>query len=215
MSALAVVSPLVLVLMASMPRAQAPVDRSAASPVDAREPAGENRGDRELVAPRDPFARGTLGLELGGMLVTEAWNLNGPREWLAAGTAAVSWSFVNRTALLVEFEAVRVFQRTPRAAHVQGMATVIRRQVRARDPWRVFVELGPGISWSDTTVPPRGTRFNYLILAGGGLLRRVSSQAHLVTGARWWHLSNNSREGRSRNPDIEGIGGYAGLAIAF
>jgi hypothetical protein len=150
MSALAFIAPLVVVLIAPA----APGDRGP------------------LVASRDPFTRGTLGLEFGGMLVTEAWNLNGPREWLAAGTAAVSWSFVNRAALLVEFEAVRVFQRTPRTAHVQGMATLVRWQVRSRDPWRLFVELGPGISWSDTTVPPRGTRFNYLILAGGGLLRR-------------------------------------------
>jgi hypothetical protein len=193
MSALAFVAPLVVILIAPA----APGDRGP------------------LAASRDPFTRGTLGLEFGGMLIAEAWNLNGPREWLAAGTAAVSWSFVNRAALLVEFEAVRVFQRTPRTAHVQGMATLVRWQVRSRDPWRLFVELGPGISWSDTTVPPRGTRFNYLILAGGGLLRRVGSQVHAVAGARWWHLSNNSREGRSRNPDIEGVGGYAGLAIAF
>jgi hypothetical protein len=214
MSALAFVSPLVVVLVApSWPKPVSHPGEATVSAAAAQDASAPGRGD--VKTARDPFTRGALGLEFGGMLVAEAWNLNGPREWIGGGAAAVSWSFVNRAALLVEFEAVRVFQRTPRVAHVQGMATLVRWQVRAREPSRVFLELGPGISWSDTTVPPRGTRFNYLIVAGGGLLRRIGAQTHAVVAARWWHLSNNSREGRSRNPDIEGIGGYAGLAIAF
>lgn len=211
MPALALVSPLVVALIApSCPeaagaRVEAPAVARVGQPSPSTAPA----------RARSPFERGALGVEFGGMLVTEAWNLNGPREWLAGGTAAVSWSFHDRTAVVIEFEAVRVFQRTPRVAHVQGMATLFRWQARSGDPWSVFVELGPGLSWSDTTVPPRGTRFNYLILASGGLLRRVGAQTHAVIAARWWHLSNNSREGRSRNPDIEGVGGYGGLAITF
>jgi hypothetical protein len=214
MPALVGLAPLIVVLVAATGpdgREQAPVDRPTPAVADARTPDQPDAAP----APRDPFDRGALGLEFGGMAVTEAWNLNGPREWLAAGTAAVTWSFVNRAALVVEFQAARVFQSTPRPAFVQGMATLVRWEAHAGDPWRVFLELGPGVSWSDTTVPPRGTRFNYLIVAGGGLLRRLGSQVHLVTGARWWHLSNNSREGRSRNPDIEGVGGYAGVAIVF
>ena len=149
------------------------------------------------------------------MVVDGSMEPERPREWLAAGTAAVSWSFVDRAASprrvpgsagLPEDSAAGV-----RAGHGDAGAVA----GALGDPWRVFLELGPGVSWSDTTVPPRGTRFNYLIVGGGGFLRRIGSQVHAVAGARWWHLSNNSREGRSRNPDIEGLGGYAGVAIAF
>jgi hypothetical protein len=214
MSALAALAPLVIAVIAQTPpdaRPQPPTERPAPTTSEARP--SEDAGAGPIA--RDPFARGTLGIEFDGLLLAEAWNLNGPREWLAVGSAAVSWAFVNRAALVVEFQAARVFQRSPRSAHVQGFAPIVRWQLRSRDPWRLFVELGPGISWSDTTVPPRGTRFNYLIVGGGGLLHRIGPQVHAVAGARWWHLSNNSREGRSRNPDIEALGGYAGVAIAF
>ena len=76
-------------------------------------------------------------------------------------------------------------------------------------------ELGLGVTWSDTRVPPRGTRFNYLAETAFGVMRRVGRQTHAVAGLRLRHLSNNDREGPGRNPDIEAIGGYTALAVGF
>ena len=125
------------------------------------------------------------------------------------------WAFTPDATLVFEFHATRVFQHPARAAFVGGFMPLVRwRAVDARH-WSVFVEGGPGLSWSDTGVPPRGTRFNYLLLAGSGLSRRVGRQTHALLGFRWLHLSNNGRAGRSRNPDIEALGPYAAVSVAF
>jgi hypothetical protein len=165
--------------------------------------------------PPDPFEKSALGVEFGLGLLGEAWNLNERREWLADGSLVIWWAFANGAALVIEFHAIRVFQRSSRNAFVNGLTPILRWRLRHAEPWSVFVEFGPGISWSDTVVPPRGTRFNYLIQAGTGLTRRLGRQMHAVVGLRWLHVSNNSREGRDRNPDIEALGGYAGLSVVF
>ena len=165
--------------------------------------------------PAHPFDRGALGVEFTLGWLGEAWNLNDGREWLLDGTAAVWWTFADRLMLVTEFHAARVSQATPRPAFVNGFSPQLRWAVRRSERWNLFVELGPGISWSDTTVPPRGTRFNYLLLAGSGVSRRLSRQCHAVAAFRWLHISNNGREGRGRNPDIEALGGYGGLAVTF
>ena len=45
--------------------------------------------------------------------------------------------------------------------------------------------------------------------------RRLTSRISLTGGVRWFHLSNNGREGMERNPDIQAVGGYAAMAVAF
>jgi len=165
--------------------------------------------------PAHPFDRGALGVEFTLGWLGEAWNLNDGREWLLDGTAAVWWSFADRLMLVTAFHAARVSQGTPRPAFVNGFSPQLRYALRRSERWTLFVELGPGISWSDTTVPPRGTRFNYLLLAGSGVSRRLTRQCHALAAFRWLHISNNGREGRGRNPDIEALGGYGGLAVVF
>jgi hypothetical protein len=162
-----------------------------------------------------PFGRNGLGVEFAGTVLVEAWNLNERREWLVGGSAAIWWAVLDRVSLVVEIHATRVYQSPTRNGFVQGLAPVLRWRVRESDQWSAFVELGPGISWSDTRVPPRGTRFNYLALGGGGVTRRLAARSRLVAGFRWVHLSNAGREGRARNPDIESLGPYAGIQLAF
>jgi len=171
--------------------------------------------DSSSTPVRVPSEQGALGLEFAGGLFGEAWNLNDQRETLVSGSAGVWWTFVPRTSVLVEFQAMRIFQHADRDAFVNGLTTVVRWHALVRDRWTMFVDVGPGISWSDTTTPPRGTRFNYLALAGTGVLARIGRQSQALFGFRWLHLSNNGREGRGRNPDIEALGGYAGWSVAF
>lgn len=183
-----------------------------AAPVFAQ-PAASVGDDSDL--PRGMFEKGSLGVEFGGALLIEAWNLNDRQEWLADGSAAVFWSFTRRATLLVEFHATRIEQVSSRNAFVNGLVTNVRWRLFDIPGGTLFGEFGPGISWSDTRTPPRGTSFNYLIQGTVGITRRVGTRSHLVTGFRWLHISNNSREGRSRNPDIEALGAYCGLSLGF
>jgi hypothetical protein len=179
-------------------------------------------GAEQEKAP-SPLERGTLGIEFTGGAFIEAWNLNDRRESLVDGSAAAWWTVLDNLTVMFEFHASRVFQEPSRAAFVNAFAPLVRWHAWRGAPqatdglpaWSAFVEMGPGISWSDTRVPPRGTEFNYLIVAGGGVMARLGRQTNLLTGFRWLHVSNNSLEGRSRNPDIEALGGYAGISVAF
>lgn len=162
------------------------------------------------------FERGALGIELGIGPYVEAWNLNNNgREWLADGAFSIWWSFASRATLVVEFHATRVFQESLRNAFVTGLVPVVRVRMLDRPTWDLFGEIGVGPSWSDTTVPAGGTRFNYFGLAGMGISRPVGQRVHAVAGFRWLHLSNNGREGHDHNPDIQALGGYAAVAVAF
>lgn len=177
----------------------------------AASPAGAQTG----TAPEtNPFQHNTVGIELGGSALGELWNLNDGREWLLDGTASFAWAFKDGMALVVRFHNIRVFQATENA-FVQGFSPIVRWRMRERGSWRLYAEVGPGISWSDVTVPPRGTKFNYLFEGGGGVQRRLGRNSHLVLGATFLHISNNGREGRGRNPDIEAIGPHAAITVTF
>ena len=162
-----------------------------------------------------PFATGIMGLELGISGLGELWSLNGRREWLAGGSAAAWWTFDEGRSLVVRFHATEVFQAEPRNAFVNAVVPSLRWRLSRRPRMDVFAEFGVGVSWSDTRVPPRGTAFNYIGEAGIGVARRIGRQTHGMAGVRLLHLSNNNREGVSRNPDIEALGGYVALAVGF
>lgn len=166
-------------------------------------------------ADHSPFSRNAIGVEVGGALLTESWNLNGTREWVGEGSFAMWYTFAKGKALVVEFHAAGITQAKPRAAFLNGIMPIFRWRVLERGRSSMFVELGAGVSLSDTDVPPRGTRFNYLIVTSAGLTRQLTNQLHAVASARILHLSNASLMGPSRNPDIEAIGGYFGLYVRF
>jgi len=172
-------------------------------------------GQDEEGAQPAPFGRHAVGVEFTATALVEAWNRNERRDWLAGGSAGIWWTFRERATLLVEVQLARVYQPGTTNAFVQGLSPLLRLRACGGGRQTVFLELGPGISWSDVAVPLRGTRFNYLAIAGGGVTRRLSPQTEAVLGFRWVHLSNAGREGRDRNPDIEALGPYAGVRIAF
>ena len=126
------------------------------------------------------------------------------------------WSaFKQGHALVVEFHAFGVKQARPRAAFVNGIMPIYRVRLFEGEKTSMFVELGAGVSWSDTDVPPRGTKFNYLIVTSAGLTHKLSDQVYAIASARVLHLSNASLMGPNRNPDIEAVGGYFGVFIGF
>ena len=164
---------------------------------------------------RGLFTKNEIGVEIGGGLFTEAWNSNGTHEWMGEGVFSVSWAFKDGAALVVEFHAAGIKQAQPRAAFVNGLVPVLRWRVVNRGATTMFFDVGAGVSWSDTAVPPRGTRFNYLLVTSVGVTHQLGRQMHAVAAARLVHLSNASLMGRDHNPDIEALGGFLGLHFAF
>jgi opacity protein-like surface antigen len=164
--------------------------------------------------PDDPFARRGWHLELGGHGAFETWNYNLSREELYGFRAGITYGLGKGLTLVAGSPLYHVSQRGI-DGYALGATAGIRGRIYRRGRLSVFWEFEVGISEADTNVPPRGTRFNYLALGGGGTTVRLRSGVHLLTGLKWIHISNNGLAGRSRNPDIEAVGPHTTLLLRF
>lgn len=162
-----------------------------------------------------PFADGAWNVQLLAGFFLEAWNKNLSSEELYGAGFGVGWYLRRRSSLNLEAAVLRVGQTLTDDALVSSVSGIVRWQPYQDEKLSLFLEAGPGVSYASTVVPFRGTRFNFLMQAGGGGTYKLSDRAHLLAGLRWVHLSNNSLAGRDRNPDIQAVGGYAGLLLPF
>lgn len=150
-------------------------------------------------------------LDVAASAVVEAWDLNGGRESLAGVTAAVERQVWRPVGVRAETLALRVRQAGPdrwlRGVTLGGRARWGSGRVTP------FVDLAVGLASAAGPVPPGGTTRNYLALAGAGARVPLSARWGLDLGGRWFHVSNNGREGRHRNPDIQALG--ATIAVGW
>ena len=169
---------------------------------------------RDASAPGDPFTRRAWHLELTGHGAIETWNYNGNHEEMSGFFAGVTYAIREGLELKIASPLYYVWQRDT-DAYLFGLTWGVRGRLAKKRRWSGFWEFEVGVSESDTYVPPRGTRFNYLAIGGGGVTLRVRPGVHAMGGVRWIHVSNNSLAGRDRNPDIEAVGPMLGLLYGF
>lgn len=167
---------------------------------------------------------GCRTLELSGICFVEAWDFNGRSkpDVLAGGSAAVSFTLVDGLGAVIEALGVRVAEQLrdidlvrPPTSFLGGVSALLRKRIGTHEGIIFFVEGGLGVSDATAQVPEGGTRFNYLLQAGGGFSRRLGQRMALIGNVRLFHLSNNGLRGRHRNPDIEALGAHAGVLIGF
>ena len=159
------------------------------------------------------FIPNNLNLEFSGQFLVEAWDLNLTKESLLGGTVALGYSLSDRVQLNTELSLLRVKQGASYEVLVPAISPIVRWRSHTHGPVSIFWEIGPGISYATNEVPVGGTRFNYVFQVGGGMSYTFSSGINLVGGLRWLHLSNNSLNGRDKNPDIQAVGIYVGWVI--
>src|SRR5690349_9173918 len=70
---------------------------------------------------RDPFKKGSVGIELGASPMIEIWNINEEHEQVFEGTAAFWGAIRDRIAVGIEFHHAFVVQKAP-GAFVQGLS---------------------------------------------------------------------------------------------
>jgi hypothetical protein len=162
----------------------------------------------------DPFSRRSWYVELGTHGALETWNYNISHEELYGSVVGVAYGLGKGVVLTARSPLYYVSQRGVDGLLFGGTIGV-RSRVYRRPRWSLFWELEIGISQADTFVPPRGTRFNYLVLGGGGTTIRLRPGVHLMSGVRWIHVSNAGVAGRDRNPDIEAVGLQMGVLFGF
>jgi hypothetical protein len=151
-------------------------------------------------------------VDAGVAALREAWDWNESTESLAGiviGADRRAWRGLSvRGELLV----LRVLQQ-PDDAWLRGL-TVGTRMRWGQAGVRPVADVAVGLSSATRPVPQRGTTFNYLAVIGAGAEMPLRSLILTVTG-RWIHASNNGREGRHRNPDIQALGAVVGVGWEY
>lgn len=167
-------------------------------------------------AAAQPPEERAASLEMAGLYLVEAWDFNGtPHDRLAGGSLGVSLPVHQSWAAVIELLGMHVVRQTPPDATLVGLSALLRKRLIGDQQRSFVVEGGIGGSYASIEVPARGTRFNYLFEAGGGLTQALGRRASLLLKIRLLHLSNNSLNGRDHNPDIQALGAQAGVAVRF
>jgi len=164
--------------------------------------------------PDDPLARHGWHLDLTVHSAFEVANYNGNHEEMFGEFAGFTYGIREGLAIRVATPLYYVWQRGT-DGFLFGVTGGLRGRLVKKPRWSAFWEFELGVSEADTYVPPRGTRFNYLAIGGGGVTVQIRPGIHLLGGLRFVHLSNNSLAGRSRNPDIEALGPTIGVLYGF
>ena len=182
---------------------------------------GETAASEEQVAheadglsePGSLFASNGWNLELSGQFLVEAWDFNHSKESLLGGTIALGYTLWDRWEVNTELSFMRVVHDTGYDVLLPAVSSIIRWRAHRDGRVTTFLEIGPGVSYSTDEVPYGGTRFNFILQAGGGMTYRVVPRVNLIGGLRWFHVSNNGLNGRSKNPDIQALGMYLGWIV--
>ena len=152
-------------------------------------------------------------VDLTGGFFLEAWDLNRFQEQLAGAVIGLSRRMTPNWTLGVEASLLHVNQEPLVDVFLPAMSVMLRWRALRFGDTSLYVEGGGGASYASNEVPNRGTRFNLVSQTGVGLARALNARIELVGGLRWLHLSNNSLDGRSRNPDIQALGLYVGWRV--
>ena len=165
-------------------------------------------------AAAEPFARRGWHVELAYHAAAETWNYNVSREEMHGVSAGLTYGVLDGLVVTARAPLYYVDQRGIDGC-LFGLTAGVRGRVYRRGRVSLFLDVDVGIYEADTIVPPRGTRFNYLAMGGGGATITLRPGVHLLTAMRWAHVSNGGREGRDRNPDIEAVGPQVGVLVGF
>jgi len=164
--------------------------------------------------PRDLFAKGRWHVEFTLQAALEAWNYNPSHEELYGLIQGITYGLRDGLVLTARQRLYYVSQRA-NDSRVLGVTAGLRGRIYRKGRASGFLQFDFGISDAAVAAPPRGTRFNYLALGGGGFTWQINRQIEAITTLEVIHISNAGIAGPDRNPDIEAIGPSLGLLIGF
>ena len=162
----------------------------------------------------DPFAGGRWHVEFGVQAALEAWNYNPSHEELYGLIQGVTYGLRDGLVLTARQRLFYVSQRL-NDSRLLGLTAGLRGRVYRRGRASIFWQFDLGVSDAAVAAPPRGTRFNYLAIGGGGFTWRLNGHLDAIATLDVIHVSNNGIAGPDRNPDIEAIGPSLGVIIGF
>ena len=157
------------------------------------------------------FRQGTFQLDLAGGYVRD-WDRS--NSYLVPLTVGASYFIDNTLALRAAATGYYASQENYDASAV-GLSLGFHHHFLNSGNWSVFGEVSGGLFYASHRIPEGGTHFNLTLTSGLGATYRLDDHLHLLTGVRYFHLSNAAIEGRDRNPSVNGWGAYLGLVWSF
>ena len=109
----------------------------------------------------------------------EAWNYNTSHEEIYGLVQGVTYGLREGLVLTVRQRLYYLSQRL-NDSRVLGLTAGLRARVYRRRRVSGFLQFDFGVSDAAIATPPRGTRFNYLALGGGGMLVALKPRVHLI-----------------------------------
>jgi hypothetical protein len=162
----------------------------------------------------DPFTDDHWHFEADAGVGFGLWNYNLSHEDLFGLNQTLGYGLRDGSVLRMGQRFAYVSQRGNDAV-LLGLTIGLRQRIAQRGRLSGFLQGDVGISYTAIATPPRGTRFNYLAIGGGGVMVRMTPRTYFVGTVLLTHVSNAGLRGRSRNPDIEAIGPTLGVCIRF
>ena len=133
---------------------------------------------------------------------------------MAGEFAGISYGIRDGLALKIASPLYYVWQRGT-DGYLFGLTWGVRGRLLRRPRWSAFWEFDVGLSESDTYVPPRGTRFNYLAIGGGGITIRLRPGVHALGGVDGSTSRTTVSPGARPQSDIEASAPPSGCCFGF
>jgi len=157
------------------------------------------------------FPQGTWTTSIYGLY---AKNFTGETAVIGGGTIGGGYYFRDNMSINAELTGYANNQFGQDASIAAG-DLLLRHHLFHRGRFSFFLDAGAGVSYADHPTPWYGTNFNFILETGAGTTLQLWDNVHLLTGVRYWHLSNAHKEGPAHNPSINAMQIYMGLLFKF
>jgi hypothetical protein len=131
---------------------------------------------------------------------------------IVPATIGVSWFPVRLLSIDLDAEGTFVSQPGDNAVG-GGLALTLRWHFLDFETWTVYGDLGVGFLALSEPVPPGASDFVFTPRAGVGCSFELDEKTRLLTGVRWFHISN--AQTASSNPGVNALEGYVGISFGF
>jgi hypothetical protein len=129
--------------------------------------------------------QGDLRWSIGGLVATDFQN-----ERILGLRGGFEWFPIDAFSLGVDADLGWVGQDGGDDAAFLGVSVMLRWHFLRYDSWTLYADLGIGLVYASSPVPPDGSRLDFTPQAGIGCSIALDERTRLLLGIGWYHLSN-------------------------